>query len=323
MPVVWSERNEPNAQGWHDCTYSAVLMMLVYAGKIGYPLGIYTVEEREALERSDDRADEIGSTFFYTDQAVLRRYGVRPHRLTSDPGTTSALRDALEIPNRAYVIAGSLGHLPAGHPQRRWQPAYVGGHAICVITDGSDYVTWLDPLATWRFPGDRVPIATVAQFAWYPNDARYMTRDELAGTIPDSAMEDPMSWFADVKPVVPFVVRFDNPTNFFTEPKLAEQYKAEGSPFSAMSKTVIGRVAGTEYPAGSGNTDWDVFIGSRGGPLCYPSATRGPATQLTAPTDCSSEVADAIAPLQAQINALGEDVEQANLKIANAQKALA
>ena len=112
-------------------------------------------------------------------------------------------------------------------------------------------------------------------------------RDELIAslTLPDTATEDdPMSWFADVRPLDPISVRFDNPTNMYTQPTLSRAYITADhpkSPISDTSRTIVGTVKGDEYPAGSGNVAWDVWIGAAG-PRCYPSATRGTVTKLEA-----------------------------------------
>ena len=85
-----------------------------------------------------------------------------------------------------------------------------------------------------------------------------------------------MSWFANVKPIVPLRVTFTKPTNFFTQPVLSSAFKVPGWDPNGVPTTrwVIGQVEGAEYPAGSGNTTWDVVIGDST-PFCYPSATRG------------------------------------------------
>ena len=94
--------------------------------------------------------------------------------------------------------------------------------------------------------------------------------------MPSTATEDPMSWFANVKPIVPLRVTFTKPTNFFTQPVLSSAFKVPGWNPNGVPTTrwVIGQVEGAEYPAGSGNTTWDVVIGDST-PFCYPSATRG------------------------------------------------
>jgi hypothetical protein len=76
MPVVWSERPEPNACSLKDCTYSSGLMGLIWGNFTAFPLGIYTVAEREALERSDDQPNETGASLDDLILAVQRRYGL-------------------------------------------------------------------------------------------------------------------------------------------------------------------------------------------------------------------------------------------------------
>lgn len=157
--VNWSERDEPYASGWRDCTYSAYLMGLIYAGYATFPLGIYTINEREAFERSDDKPDETGGNMFYCDQGSSRRYG----RTLDTP--TISLSDALKTPGIGLVLSGVNGNLPYGHWLRRWDPGFIGNHAVFVIPMGNGNVLWFDPEAPWKFAGDTVDNATVLKWA--------------------------------------------------------------------------------------------------------------------------------------------------------------
>ena len=148
--TVWPEHPEVSGvTGLHDCTQCAACMCLIYAGFTQFPLGIYTVAERNALDASDDRPDNTGATLDgsirssgWLDQQVLNRYGVRMRTLPDD--SPSTLHSMLLTPGYAFLLQGSMGNLPVGHPLRRWEPEFGGGHAVCVI---SGEVRWLDPLA--------------------------------------------------------------------------------------------------------------------------------------------------------------------------------
>lgn len=176
QPVVWSERDEPNGAPWRDCTYSAGLMALVHAGELDYPLGIYTVAERQALERADSRPDETGANAGNLDEAIRVRYNRTLRR------ATLPLAQLLQVPNLAVIVPGSLGAFPAGHMLRRWDPAFTGGHRLTILTGpGGPVVRWLDPLAPWKFEGDEVYATDVVKFnAGYPADElRYTVADEF------------------------------------------------------------------------------------------------------------------------------------------------
>jgi hypothetical protein len=174
--LVWSERNDP-AGGEHDCAYSSILMVLVHGGKVSYPLGIYTVAEREALERSDTRADEEGASPSDIDLAIATRYGLKAHA----PAVGTALRSVLTTPGLAVSVGGQLSNLPYGHPLRRYAPNYTGGHRICFLTSTR---TWLDPLAPWKYAGDVTSVDNVVTFAQKRavTDLRYLKANELATT---------------------------------------------------------------------------------------------------------------------------------------------
>lgn len=178
MTRVWTERRTPPP--WDQCTECAYLMTLLYGGFRRFPLGAYTPEERNALDdATPPDPPSGGSTFTLLDAGAAKRYGVTLDRVTD--GARSILARTLRRPNMGLAIAGSLGHLPAGHRLRRWQPSFTGGHAIAVQTLGEGKVLWLDPLAPDGFEGDTTTVDNVLTFAWYPSDARIIPRLGLAG----------------------------------------------------------------------------------------------------------------------------------------------
>lgn len=189
IPLVWSERVESaGVTGLHDCTEASALMVLVAAGFTRFPLGIYTPEERNALDASSTNQPNTGDLLADIDGAVAKRYGVAMHRLPIT--TTAALAAELSKPGRAYLLAGSLGHYPADDPLRRWQPKYEGGHAVCVLPVAGGQVHWLDPLAPNQYAGDLISATKAAQFAWQNWEGRYLALGELA-TVADTATATP------------------------------------------------------------------------------------------------------------------------------------
>jgi hypothetical protein len=225
LPTVWPEHPESlGVIGYHDCTQSAALMCLVYAGKTDYPLGIYTVAERNALDAADDRPDNTGATLDgslpgvgWLDKQVANRYGVTMRRLPDDSEAT--LRKYLTTPGYALLLQGSMGNLPVGHPLRRWQPEFGGGHAVCVISGTQP--RWLDPLGPKGFAGDLTDADTILRFAWDgAKYSRYLKKDELAGAgrtdtgddtrpqTPDTATtEEPMVYVREVSYSAPRLIR--------------------------------------------------------------------------------------------------------------------
>lgn len=177
IPTVWTERGEvAGVVGWHDCTQSAVLMCLIYAGWTKFPLGAYTMQERNAFESSDDRKDNTGALLTDTDLALRRRYGVTMRRLPDD--TEATFRRFLNEPGHAFVVQGFYRDLP--DHLRRWQPSFTSGHAVCVITLGGGKQLLLDPLATANYQGDVTDTDTVLKFAWDGAQySRYLNKDEL------------------------------------------------------------------------------------------------------------------------------------------------
>ena len=156
----WSERPEPNAASLRDCTYAAGLTATVYGGWTKYPLGIYTVAEREALERSDDQANETGASLSDLKVALHRRYGI--DRTLNSAASLSAL---LDKPGIGLVVQGKMGNLAAGGSLRRWDPGYTGGHAVFVFRTSAATYRWLDPLAPMKFAGDNVSKTQIIRFA--------------------------------------------------------------------------------------------------------------------------------------------------------------
>ena len=176
MPVVWSERPELNAASLKDCTYSGALQALVFGGKVEYQHGIYTAAEREALERSDDQPDETGASLDDVIVAVKRRYGIDLVK-----NRVELLDQHHDRADLAFVIQGVNGNLAAGHPQRRWDPSFVGPHCVTIIPTGDGtHVKWLDPLAPNKFAGDTVLWATVTKWIGNMPSAITVRKDAYA-----------------------------------------------------------------------------------------------------------------------------------------------
>jgi hypothetical protein len=159
-PHVWSERLEPGGGGWKDCTYCAGLMALVFGGFTKFPLGAYTVKEREALERSDNQPDETGASLDDLILAVHTRYGIAWSK-----SRTAVLAKHHARADLAFVVQGRNGNLPRGHRLRRWDPTFTGAHCVTVIPTGDGtHLRWLDPLAPMGFAGDVTDWATVMKW---------------------------------------------------------------------------------------------------------------------------------------------------------------
>lgn len=156
QPYNWSERGESPQR---DCTYASGLTGMVYAGWTKFPKGIYTHEEREALERSDSQPDETGASLADLKEALKNRYGV-----TRTINAASALSGLLDK-RMGHVVQGYLKNFPSGHRLRRWQPGFTGGHAIFVYFGSDLKYHWFDPLAPMKFAGDIVTKAEIMTFA--------------------------------------------------------------------------------------------------------------------------------------------------------------
>ena len=176
---VWSELPDPNSPDGKgkDCSYSSYLMCLVWGGVRKFPLGIYSVEEREAFERSDDYPDEIGTIGYgVCDTASQRRYGVTLHK-----GTDAGLVALLNTPNMAVAIQGTGPGLPS---------KVAVNHSIALVTQGAGWVVDLDPM---RPHGSKLPCTTVDVIvAWHKRlgkwgEIRYCALDEFATTPPAPA----------------------------------------------------------------------------------------------------------------------------------------
>jgi hypothetical protein len=206
IPKVWSEHGGAFRAAHHavfDCVYSANLMVLVYAGFRNFPHGAFTVEERNALDRTD-----TGANHAISDAAIQDRYHVT---MRKPPGptnrwTAAELRAELSTVGKAYAVAGKYDRLPA--PLGRHDPTFADAHDVCVIPLGDGRVRWLDPMAPMESTGDIVDVDTVLRYAFIPNDARWLKQNELAGVAPDTTMQqedDEMTWLPNFKPVPPFI----------------------------------------------------------------------------------------------------------------------
>ena len=179
--LVWSERNDPNAPkgAWRDCTYSSGLMGMVFSGFTKFPLGLYSVAEREALERSDNQPDETGASLDDLCLAMKNRYGKVKVKSAIDLLSQHHKRSDL-----GFVIQGLNGNLSAGHPLRRWDPGFTGAHAIFIVPTGDGvHVRWFDPEATNKYQGDTTDWPTVMK--WIGNNGYFITFrvDEYASPV--------------------------------------------------------------------------------------------------------------------------------------------
>jgi hypothetical protein len=171
--LVWSEKPDPD--GVTDCTYSSGLMGLVFAGKTDYEHGIYTSAERDALERSDTQPDHTGASLDDVCYAIKSRYG-----LTVTKSAPAALPGLLKRTGIALAVQGINGNVSPTSHVRRWQPAYTGGHCVCVIPLGDGNVWWLDPLAPNKWTGEQMLASTVIAWAEGSGASVVFTADEFA-----------------------------------------------------------------------------------------------------------------------------------------------
>lgn len=169
----WSERDEPNAAGYKDCTYSSGLTGMVFSGFTNFAKGIYTVEEREALERSDDQPNETGASTSDLCVAIKRRYGK-----IKAVNSAAALSGILDTRHKGVAVQGKLSNFPVGHKLRRWQPGFTGGHMVFVFRQADGTYRWFDPLAPMKFAGDVVTKANVLTFAKGLGSSVTFTSDE-------------------------------------------------------------------------------------------------------------------------------------------------
>jgi hypothetical protein len=174
---VWSERDEPGTSKEYDCVYASILVALYAAGFRRFPLGAYSVNEREKLEASDLRQDNTGAAYTDTDYGTKRRYGLTNwHTLAAG----QSLRELLAIPGLAVAVIGVNGRIDYNDPWRRWQRGFTGWHSVTELTAGGGKVLHLDPLATWNFEGDEIDSSVVTKFAIGTAEyVRYMRIGEL------------------------------------------------------------------------------------------------------------------------------------------------
>lgn len=307
IPLVWSERPEPNAASLKDCAYSAMLMALVFGGFTKYPFGIYSVAEREELERSDDQPDETGASLGDLVVAVRRRYGLT---VKINAGGLAGL---LATPGIALVVAGSLGTLPVGSKLRRWQPGYVGGHAITAITRGDGTVLWLDPLATNKYPGDSALTSDVLAFARGWGGSITVRRDQFAptgGDMPALTSYTP-GHLATVKAT----------SNIRSAPAITGNTPLRSVPAGQTETWAITGTVKGEVDDESGSDSWYVRWNAR-----WEYTAKVNVTAVVAPvTDCTPAVTAALAPVQADLEyaraALTQAPELERERIAQAEAA--
>jgi len=168
--TVWSEIPEPNANGYKDCLYSTYLMGLVYGGNENFPLGINTVAEREAFERSQHaRPVETGAFMTTGDVASLNRYGIRLRRVQD-------IKIAFSSIGSYIAVTGWNGY------------GCRTGHAMGVIPTSATECLVFNPLVKNNSAPTLDKIGNI--LAWMlrglnvdvPNDYRIVVKDEFSMT---------------------------------------------------------------------------------------------------------------------------------------------
>jgi hypothetical protein len=317
--LVWSERVEPGGGGYKDCTYSSALSLLVFAGKKSFPLGIYTVAEREALERSDDQPDETGASQVDITTACKRRY-----RVTLRTVPTS-LATALTKVGTGLTVAGRNGNLPAGHTLRRWQPGFIGGHCVCIIPLGNGRSRWLDPLAPNKYAGDIVNNSTILQWAYGGSaNMRYLNEDELAPVVVVPPVTEEDMILSQSLPGYTAVVK--KTANVRVAPALnATVIRVVSTP---ETWAIIGAVKGQVDPEGGSDqwyTRWNVnrweYTAKSNVPVA-PVAPASAAALAAAKAEAATATAAATAAKAAAATATTA-LAACNVKVTNAKTALA
>lgn len=301
IPKVWTERKEaPGVVGWHDCTQSATLDALIYAGHDNFPLGIYTMEERNAFEAADDRKDNTGATLPDVELAAKRRYG-RTLRKLPEGTTTATFRSMLLTKGYAFIIQGWYKNFPTN--LRRWDPAFGGGHCVCVISGPKPLL--LDPLATDRYPGEEVDVDTIMGFAWGPpaTYTRYLKEDEFIEMIYVKTIMYPVPRYISVKPgpVIPGY----NPPSHDVVKQLGPITR--GTNFHAAGEAFV-----TGWSNDPNNLEWEYWIADDGyfkGLLVPKRPDQLVPGELVDPTEA---VKKELAAASEQIRKLNERVDKAH-----------
>ena len=158
IPVLVSERNEPNAAKLKDCGWASGMMLAQKAG-VRLPLGV-TVAEREALERAQTvKAPETGTNITALLQAVHNRYGLQ---LKAYAHGTLAQKLASSTTTGFWIAAD--WHLMPEHYQR-WDKAFAAHspamHAVYIEPRPAGQVWLMDPLAPWGYTGELAPASAI------------------------------------------------------------------------------------------------------------------------------------------------------------------
>lgn len=153
---VWPDGRLDDA-AWEDCLWSAAVEWVRALGR-NVPA---THAEAEALRAASGQGPLGGSTLDDLRRGLAARYR---STMPAPIGGAAAVVAAL-APGTAAVVIGSLGAVPAGDRLRRWQPGFVGGHAVYVERTLDGTWLWCDPLAPVGTSPDRVTEADVRTFA--------------------------------------------------------------------------------------------------------------------------------------------------------------
>jgi hypothetical protein len=147
-------------KGWEDCLWVAAVEVARLCFSPAIPA---THKEAEALRADSGEPPDGGSNTTNLRDGIKKRY-----RWTEGFGVVTGFAElwAALVPGTAAVVAGSFAGFPYGHPLRRWDPTYIGGHAVTAIrVDDGSAVWWCDGLAPAKdYRGQWVTKAQLERF---------------------------------------------------------------------------------------------------------------------------------------------------------------
>ena len=157
---VWSEREGGD---WEACVISSYLEGLVYGGVTNFPLGVYTQEEREKLERIPDEPQDYNTT----DVVAQARYGVHLRKLSTDTLQNAVTRVGIGLVLAGYGSLNIATNAPI--------------HSIFYLPMNTGAGLVFDPLAANQSAGVLTLAAKVLKWAKGagPNDAREVRKGEF------------------------------------------------------------------------------------------------------------------------------------------------
>lgn len=277
---TWPDGQKDDA-AWEDCTFCAAIEFARLCHDAGIPA---THAEAELLRDASGRKPTGGTNVGDVIRGLQGRYGWLTGYVQAS--SYAELRTTL-VPGTAAVSQGRLAAFLFGHSLRRWDPGFVGGHAVLLINDGDPSGPWwCDPLAPkGQYRGERVTWSEVRTYV-LGLGGTHLVAPLLAPALPDTGTGEEMT------------VPIGNDAGYLVRLSVGDQLYSQPTAAAELVKVSTAQTVNGYFYTGTGY----IAIGiTTGGDQVLAYVRSQDVTVTPQPTDCAAAIAAAVEPVKHEL----------------------